>query len=146
MSFIDVLQNANFQSLFNRHCIADGGIFTSNDEDAKQDHYYNDASENSLAFNDYLKKSYVFYRSDELTLGLSDDNIFLIDSENSLFLVGKNPQMLVNTLASDDGHYGFHDVQNIDDFNAKYSEMFGDSETKLTDCHVRDFFMRIKFE
>lgn len=146
MSLVYIVKNTHFQSLFSRHCIADGGIFIDNDENKKQDRYFEDTSENSLAFNDYLNKAYVFYCSDELILGESNGDIFLIDSENALFIVGKNPQMLVNTLANDDCHYGFHDVIDIDGFNSEYSEIFGASETKLTANHVRDFFLKIKFE
>jgi hypothetical protein len=140
MSHINIIKDPMFQDLFHLHCIADGGQFVSNSEAIKQFHYFSDESQHSKAFNDYLKKSYVFYKTDQSILGINEKDIFLIDSENSLFLIGKNPQMLVNVLASDECHYGFHNIKNISDFNLKYCELFEKSEIQFTANHIRDFF------
>jgi hypothetical protein len=145
MRYLDIIKDPRFQDLFDLHCIAYGRQFVSNSEAAKRERYFSDESQNSKAFNDYLKKSYVFYRTDELVLGVDEGDIFLIDNENSLFLIGKNPLMLVNVLASDECHYGFDDIKNMYDFNLKYCELFGKDEMQLTANHIRDFFGKINF-
>jgi hypothetical protein len=130
MTNVDVVCSKAFRALFSKHCLCDGASMLSNDHVAKSAHYFRDNSKSSNAFNRYLEEAYAFYRSDAGLLAVNDDICFLIDTENTLVILGSNPRMMVHELANDELHYGFSDVVELQLFDNQYISMFGNAPSE----------------
>lgn len=146
MKNIQIVKDSRFTQLFLKHCLAECPSLVDNEESAKSTHYFEEDCEDSLAFNDFLKKSYVFFTADEGIIGIHNEQFFLLDSENSLIYLGTNPLMLVKELNDDECHYGFHDILDYEIFKTKYTAIFGQAEENLTNELVEEYYSNLGFD
>lgn len=132
MTNVDIVRSEAFKALFLHHCISDGASLLNNDENAKTANYFRDGSRSSEVFNQYLKKSYAFYCAEVGLLAANDDICFLIDTENTLVILGTNPLMMVNKIAKSATNCGFHEVIDYASFEAHYTRLFGSAQAQLS--------------
>lgn len=126
-----IVQSKAFSELFLKHCISENSTLLTNEESAKNSYYFEDQSKSSNAFNQYLKSAYAFFSSDAGLMAVNDEICFLIDSENTLVILGTNPLMMVFELESDELNYGFSKVVDIQRFKDEYVKMFGEAQTTM---------------
>ncbi len=140
---IEIVKSKLFMDLFIRHCVADCAVCLEDTESVKSGLYFRDQSKSSLAFNQYLKNSYAFHYSEAGLLAVNNDICFLIDSENTLVILGTNPLMMVHEIARDDVNHGFSEILDLQSFEAQYIKLFGSAPTLFSNDGYNALYLQL---
>lgn len=131
MNNIEIVKDQNFQELFLKHFIYEGGVFV---DDKKEDTEIFQYGDNSI-HDQMIQNGYVFFIADEGFFFIYENMFVFCDNEAGFTYLGNN----LLTLAKDIKEYnimlGVHEIKEFNIFKKKVINIFGemdDNEFSMT--------------
>lgn len=142
MKHFDTLQSKDFQALFLKHFIFDGGKFINNDEESKESFYHYEDDNASLCHDQVIAEAYAFFECDQGIYLSFEDLVIYCNSESDLIPIGDNLLSFTEALAEDDNILDVCEVVAYEKFK-RAIQKYGPFEQGASDKRVSEFIARL---